>query len=163
MIKFSELGVSLAGTVETADSVTIRKVSYLSPWLKQNGFISIQTSDGYWISLPDPTSMKVMIYDVDGSSTGRNQYGDLLRDRVNVKQKLTCTFPSMYRFDFQIMVALTKDTSCNVRFYSDYSRGFITKKMYVGDREPPLYKGLADPLHPEKQLLQSFNMNLIEF
>lgn len=159
----SQLGVSLQEKISTADSLTIYRVNYATPNLKVKSMISVQTSDGYWISLPDPMSMKSLIYDVDsGDGTGRNQYGDLIRDRVNVKQKLICTFPPMMRSDYQIMVALTKGTSCNVRFYSDYNRGFVTLKMYVGDREPPLYK-MYDPLHPEKQLVQSFDMNFIEF
>ena len=166
MTRLADLGVSLAGTVSTADSATIRKVNYSTPWLstKVHGIVSVQTSDGYWISLPDPTSLKFTIYDVDsGTGTGRNQHGDLVRDRVGVKQKLTCQFPPMWRHDFQIMVTLTRDTSFNVRFYSDYNRGFVTKKMYVGDREPPAYKGLFNPNHPERQILNEFSMNFIEF
>ena len=166
MSSLASLNTSLVGTVITADSVTIRKPAYKSPWLteKVNGVISIQTSDGYWISLPDPTSLSITIYDIDsGDGTGRNQNGEMMRDRVGVKQKLTCKFPPMQRQDFQLMVALTKDTAFNVRFYSDYNRGYVTKKMYVGDREPGIYKGLFDPEHPEQQLYTEFGMNFIEF
>lgn len=166
MSSLGSLGISLAGEVQTADSVTIYAPAYRTPWLKTkvHGIISIQTSDGFWLSLPDPSALKPSIYDVDSDEgTGRNQLGDMLRDRVNVKQKLTCTFPTMWRCDYQIMVALAKDTSFNVRFYSDYERGFVTKKMYTGNREPDLFNGLYDPMHPERARVSAFQMNFIEF
>lgn len=166
MTTLASLSTSLVGTVATADSVTIHIPDYKSPWLenKVHGIISIQTSDGYWISLPDPTSLKPLIYDEDSEDgTGRNQSGDLFRDRVGIKQKLTCSFPPMWRTDYQLMIALTADVAFNVRFYSDKERGFTTKKMYVGDREPTLYKGQYDPLHPERAILTDIGMNFIEY
>ncbi len=166
MTSLSELGVQIVGTVSTSDTVPIQKINYLSPWLKDkiNGYISIQTSDGYFISLPDPVELKITEYDVDSSTgTGRNQYGDLIRDRVAIKEKLNCTFPRMMRYDYQIMLALTKDVSFNVRYYSDLYRGFVTKKMYVGDRNPGIGKRSNNFVHPEEQRVDQFEMNFIEF
>lgn len=166
MTKLSELGVKIVGTVSTADTVPIQKVNYLSPWLadKVNGYVSIQTADGYFISLPDPMKLNTTEYDIESSTgSGRNQHGDLIRDRVAVKEKLNCTFPPMMRHDYQIMLALTRDTSFNVRYYSDLYRGFVTKKMYVGDRNPDIGKRNNNFIHPEEQVLEKFEMNFIEF
>ena len=60
-----------------------------------------------WHSLVDPQTMKISIQDLDsGEATGRNQDGQMFRDRVAVKEKIKLTFPPMYRIDYHRMLRL---------------------------------------------------------
>ncbi len=136
-------------------------MSYKSPWIKCTDMIQI-SSNGQWVSLPDPQSMKVNNYDIDsGDSSGRNQNGELLRDRVAVKEKLELTFPPMYRVDYQTILNLVKAQFFTVRYWSDYYGGIREATMYVGDRTIELYY-MQDKNNKSLGLLKTISMNFIE-
>ena len=51
--------------------------------------LTITKADGTIVPLPDPSEYSWGLQDVDADGTGRNQSGDLFRDRVASKRKLT--------------------------------------------------------------------------
>ena len=135
---------------------------YASPWLKVTNMIQILDSNGEWISLPDPQSMKINNYDLDsGDGTGRNQYGELLRDRVAIKEKIELTFPPMMRRDYQAILNLVKPTFFKVKYFSDYYGEVRIATMYVGDRTMELYY-MQDQTNPALSNTKTVSMNFIE-
>ena len=118
-------------------------MAYTTPWLegKANGLVQVQ-SNGAWVSLIDPSSMEVETYDLDsGSSTGRNLDGEMLRDRVAVKEKLVMEFPPMWGGDYVQMLALVKEPFFQCKYYSPYTNTVREATMYVGDRAGKPYYG----------------------
>jgi len=93
-----------------------------------------------WTSLIDPSKIKHDIYDLDaGNTTGRNLAGEMLRDRVAVKEKLNMEFPPMVADDYYAMLNLIKDQFFDVQYYSPFTGGKRVATMYVGDREGEPY------------------------
>ncbi len=134
---------------------------YRTPWLEVTNILQIYYNNE-WVSLPDPQSMKINNYDLDsGDGTGRNQNGELLRDRVAVKEKLEITFPPMWRADYQSILAMVKDTFFTVKYYSDYYGCVREATMYVGDRQVQLYY-MQDQQNPSMGWTNAISMNFIE-
>ncbi len=84
------------------------------------------------------------VQDIDSAQSGRNQEGDMLRDRVATKVKWQLTFPPLSR---AMMAALLAAIS-NETFEFTYpdprkATGTTTSTCYVGDRTVPVYS-LAD-------------------
>ena len=107
--------------------------------------LTITKADGTKVALPDPKSYSWGLQDIDADGTGRNQSGDLFRDRVATKRKLTLEWPPV------------TDTFFTVA-YPDALTG-ATREMtaYVGDRTTPMYS-----LIDGKWLWESLSMNFIE-
>lgn len=134
---------------------------YYTPHLQCHDWVQV-LSGSDWVSLPDPKTLKVTKYDLDsGDGTGRNQNGEMLRDRVAVKEKLEMTFPHMQRRDYQKILNLTKAQFFQCRYYSDYYQGYRTAWMYVGDQAEPLYYANGET-DITKMLTQEIAMNFIE-
>lgn len=136
-------------------------MAYSTPWVKSTGIVQVK-SGGSWVSLVDPTKMTYNVYDLDaGGTTGRNLEGDMLRDRVGVKEKLEMEFPMMYASDLQQMLSLTSDQFFEVKFYSIKTGATREAVMYVGDREGEAYFNY-DSAHPGQQLWTEIKFNFIE-
>ena len=56
------------------------------------------------IDIADPNTLKWDIYDLDSEQAGRNQLGQMFRDRVAVKRKLTCTWPPMEPYEMAALL-----------------------------------------------------------
>ena len=134
---------------------------YKTPWLKVTNILQVYYK-GEWVSLPDPQSMKVNNYDLDsGDTTGRNQDGELLRDRVAVKEKLEIVFPPMMRADYQAILNMIKPQFFQAKYYSDYYGTTREATMYVGDRQVQLYY-MQDQRYPSQGWTNAISMNFIE-
>ena len=139
-------------------------MAYVSDWLhgKDTGIVEVQNSSGVWVSLIDPHSMEVQTYDLDsGNSTGRNLDGELLRDRVAVKEKLVMEFPPMAAADYSQMLALTSGTFFKCRYYSPYTGTKREATMYVGDRSAKPYYGY-DSANNAAHMWTDIKFNFIE-
>ena len=86
---------------------------------------------------PTPQEMQVMINDVDGEST-RNARGDMVRDRIAVKRKISLKFPPLTDSQIQTILNATSNEFFTVE-YPDPVLGITTKTFYVGDRTAPIY------------------------
>lgn len=136
-----------------------------TPWLegKSTGIVQIlDTNTNRWVSLIDPSVMTVNTYDLDsGEGTGRNQNGEMFRDRVAVKEKIEMTFPPMYRADYVELLSLIKDSFFQVKYFSDLQGKERTATMYVGDRKASIYYRY-DTSSPMKAMVKDVAFNFIE-
>lgn len=115
-----------------------------------------------WTSLIDPSKIKHDIYDLDaGNTTGRNLAGEMLRDRVAVKEKLNMEFPPMVADDYYAMLNLIKDQFFDVQYYSPFTGGKRVATMYVGDREGEPYYDYDVNDH-ENNMWTNVKFNFIE-
>ena len=85
-----------------------------------------------------PSEMQVDIGDIDGESI-RNAKGDLLRDRISVKRKVSCKFPPMTQMEMSILLNEVTSVFFSMT-YQDPILGMTTKTFYVGDRSSPIYR-----------------------
>lgn len=92
------------------------------------------------VDIKTPSEMQVGVFDIDAEGgTTRNANGELIRDRVAVKRKLTCKFPPMTQSQISTLLNSMTATFFSVT-YLDPQDGVVTKTMYAGDRSTPLYK-----------------------
>lgn len=119
--------------------------------------LTITKADGTNVTLPDPKSYSWGLQDIDADGTGRNQSGDLFRDRVATKRKLTLEWPPLTAEKCSTLLNAVTDTFFTVA-YPDALTG-ATREMtaYVGDRTTPMYS-----LIDGKWLWESLSMNFIE-
>lgn len=136
-----------------------------TPWLKgkSTGIVQVlDTNTNKWVSIIDPSVMTVNTYDLDsGEGTGRNQNGEMFRDRVAVKEKIEMTFPPMYRADYVELLSLIKDSFFQVKYFSDLQGKERTATMYVGDRKASIYYRY-DTSSPMKAMVKDVAFNFIE-
>lgn len=104
------------------------------------------------VAIATPSVFQVDIEDVDGES-GRNAKGQMLRDRIAVKRKISCEWPPLTDGEISIILKSVQSVFFEVT-YPDPMEGIeVTKTFYVGTRSAPmLYKGKW----------QNLKMNFIE-
>jgi len=118
---------------------------------------SILKVNGSYIK--NPMSIEVAIYDLDSEDgAGRNQNGDMTRDRKAVKRKVNCTFPPMLQDEMSLLLNAVTDVFFQLT-YPDPKDGTKTITAYVGDRSVPVYR--LDP-RTNQWMYTSFKMNFIE-
>lgn len=111
------------------------------------------------VFIQDPSSLEFQLYDLDSEEgSGRNQKGEMLRDRVAIKRKLVCKFPPMYEDQIAELLQAVSDVFMEVEF-PDPSKGTrTTMTCYVGDRTMPMYTIRKDG----RILYENVNFNFIE-
>lgn len=103
-----------------------------------------------------PQTMSVALEDIDATAT-RNVLGELTRDRVATKRKLTCTWGPLTNSEISILLKAVKDEFFTVSFPDPQEGKVITKTMYVGSRTAPIYTW-----HKGVPQWTSLSMNFIE-
>ena len=112
------------------------------------------------VFIQDPSSMEYQRYDLDSEEgSGRNQAGEMFRDRVAVKRKLVCQFPPMHDDEISALLQAVKDEFMALEFPDPYLGMRDVMQCYVGDRTMPAYtydykKGMY--------LWEGLSMNFIE-
>lgn len=104
-----------------------------------------------------PKSFEATVSDLDGQSN-RNLYGELIRDRIAIKRKLTLEWPPLTQSEISTLLTAVSGVFFTVT-YPDPQEGIVTKTMYVGDRTAPAY------LYDEKNMQVKWTglkMNFIE-
>ena len=97
----------------------------------------IKVNGGY---IQDPSSLEYQKYDLDSEEgSGRNQAGQMLRDRVAVKRKLVCKFPPMKSSEVAELLQAVSDVFMEVEFPDPATDTRQTMIAYVGDRTVPFY------------------------
>lgn len=100
------------------------------------------------VTVPTPASLQIGYQDVDFDS-GRLANGDMERNRVGVKVKLSITWPPMGRADVKKVVNACEPQFFNVTYLDPKTDSRQTKVMYAGDRTVPVYNytlGLYDSM-----------------
>lgn len=107
------------------------------------------------VSIPTPKVYEVTINDLDGESN-RNANGQLMRDRIAVKRKLTLEWPPLTQSQISTILNAVSSVFFSCEFI-DPQNGRITKTMYVGDRSAPAYQVINGQIK-----WSGLKMNLIE-
>lgn len=90
------------------------------------------------VSILTPKSFEATVSDLDGESN-RNLYGELIRDRIAIKRKLTLEWPPLTQSEISTLLTAVSGVFFTVT-YPDPQEGIVTKTMYVGDRTAPAYQ-----------------------
>ena len=101
---------------------------------------------------------QVDIMDVDASTTGRNQSGTMIRDRVAVKRKINCTWNYLTPRQMQVLLSAVQSPFFQVKYLDPLTNSYQTRTFYVGDRSAPMYSMEAKT----GTLYTSLSMNFIE-
>ncbi len=116
-------------------------------------FITINTTE-----LPMPSSFEVTIQDYDSSEAGRNSTGQLFRDRLAVKEKISISWKVLDAQQMSLILNAVSDVFFSVTYFCPKTAGFRTATMYVGDRTSAMYCFQDDG----NILYRDFSISLIE-
>lgn len=106
-----------------------------------------------------PSEYEVQINDVDGEDgSGRNQSGDMLRDRKGVKKKVILNFTAIPQSKAEPLLKAVKPEFIPVT-YLDPELGKRSMTAYVGDRSCKMFR--YDKFKNE-WVWDSISFNLIE-
>lgn len=108
--------------------------------------------------ITNPQSLQVDIQDIDGESTGRNQLGELVRDRVATKRKVSCTWGPLSGTDMSTLLSAVSAVSFSLTYPDPLTGSTRTGTFYVGDRSIPAYRQNSD----DTILWESLSMNFVE-
>lgn len=110
--------------------------------------------------IADPKTLTWDIYDLDSEDgAGRNQEGEMFRDRVAVKRKINCTWPPMDDIEMAELLQAMDDVFFTLRYPDAHDGGYREGEFYVGDRSTPVYMW-NDEKH--KYLWEGLSANFIE-
>lgn len=88
-----------------------------------------------------PKAFSVEISDLEGE-THRNAKGDLVRDRLATKRKLTVEWGPLTQAEVSVILATITDSFFTIQF-PDPALGVTTKTFYVAARTTPMYRNLG--------------------
>ncbi|HFE9851431.1 TPA: DUF6711 family protein [Enterococcus faecalis] len=97
------------------------------------GFLSIEG-----VNVKTPKKFQVSIEDID-SESGRNANGDMIRDRLAVKQKLEISWGPLSDKEISTILTSVKPPFFTVTYPDPETGGQSTKSFYVGARTAPMY------------------------
>lgn len=90
--------------------------------------------------IANPKTLNWDIYDLDSEDgAGRNQQGEMFRDRVAVKRKLNCTWGPLEPAEMSALLKAMDDVFFTLRYPDAHDGGYRAGTFYVGDRSTPLY------------------------
>lgn len=100
--------------------------------------MSILTING--TPIKDPMKLTWDIYDLDSQDGGgRNQQGEMFRDRVAIKRKLNCTWGPLEPHEMAALLQAMDDMFFTVKYPDAHDGTYREGTFYVGDRSTPLY------------------------
>lgn len=92
------------------------------------------------IDIADPQTLKWDIYDLDSEDgAGRNQLGEMFRDRVAVKRKLNCTWVAMEPAEMSALLKAMDEVFFTLSYPDAHDGIYREGTFYVGDRSTPMY------------------------
>ena len=92
------------------------------------------------LDIADPMTMTWDIYDLDAEEgSGRNDEGEMFRDRVAIKRKLNCTWGPLESKAMSVLLKAMDDVFFLLRFPDAHDGMYREGTFYVGDRSAPLY------------------------
>lgn len=106
--------------------------------------------------VPDPSELQVEIMDIDDDTT-RNANGEIIRNRIAVKRKLNCSWPSLKSSGMSTILQAVKNPFFTVEYPDPMVGGRVTKTFYVGDRQMPVYSQINGIVRWE-----GLSMNFVE-
>lgn len=108
----------------------------------------------------NPSSLEFQVYDLDSEEgSGRNQNGDMFRDRKAVKRKINCTFVGLTDAMVSKLLKAVEPVFFSLEYPDPIENVRITITAYVGDRTMPIFK--YDKLK-QCWIWETVNLNFIE-
>ena len=108
------------------------------------------------VLIPTPSTLQIDISDIDGE-TYRNAKGEMIRDRIATKRKLNMTWNALTPKEMITLLGAVADEFFTVEYPEPATGTTATKKMYVGDRNAPMYRNINGNI-----LWSGLTMNFIE-
>lgn len=125
--------------------------------------IKVGTTSDNLVALPDPSTMTVLLQDIDASSTTRSADGTLLRDRVaggaTAKRKIELEWPPMKTDKISMILKAISPEFFWVEYLDPYEGDTRVAEFYAGDRKAPLYNA---NLRGQGPLWEGLSFNIIE-
>lgn len=91
-------------------------------------------------AIKNPTAMQWEESDLDSSEgTGRNQLGDMFRDRITTKRKISVSFPPMNDDEMSLLLNSISATFFSLEYPDPKLGKQNTILVYVSDRTVPVY------------------------
>lgn len=106
--------------------------------------LKVKKKNGSAAVLPTPSELKWSLSDLDADGSGRNQNGDMFRDRVAVKRKLECSWPSLLANEMSELLNAVSDIFFELTYPDAMTGGNRTMTCYVGDRSSPIMRPETD-------------------
>lgn len=106
--------------------------------------------------IPTPSTLQIDISDIDGE-TYRNAKGEMIRDRITTKRKLNMTWNAISPQDMKTLLQAVANEFFTVEYPDPMTGTNVTKTMYVGDRNAPMYRNLNGSI-----LWSGLTMNFVE-
>lgn len=113
--------------------------------IKNGNILKVTKSDTdeYWLPNPKMGGMSISLSDVDGETTGRNQYAVMFRDRVRGAgtsvRKIECTFPPLTGSELTLVLQAIDESFFKLQYPDPYTGSNREAYFYVGDRSTPIY------------------------
>lgn len=112
------------------------------------------------VAIPSPQTLEYALYDLDAEEgAGRNQMGEMFRDRVAVKRKLVCTWGPKVPEEMSTLLKAVDDVFFTLEYPDAHDGTYRTGTFYVGDRTAPVYMWNDEK---QKFLWTGLSMNFIE-
>jgi hypothetical protein len=97
------------------------------------------------IDLPVPTVLQPGIQDLDSEDgTGRNQAGEMFRDRIAVKRKVHCEWGPLSKAEMKRLLSAISDVSFALTYPDPLEGSLKTITAYVGDRTVPMLMPISN-------------------
>lgn len=110
------------------------------------------------IDVKDPASLQFGLQDIDSSSAGRNADGEMIRDRIAVKRKISCKWNALTNSEISTLLSAMSDEFFSLTYPDALTGSSRTITAYVGDRTAPAYTLQTNGLY----LWQDLSANFIE-
>lgn len=88
----------------------------------------------------EPASLQFGLQDIDSSNAGRNLDGDMLRDRIAKKRKISCVWNGLTDSEISTLLTAMEDESFSLTYPDALLGTSRTMTVYVGDRTAPVYR-----------------------
>lgn len=94
--------------------------------------LRIKNTLGTWITIPTPSSYTVGVMDI--SDAKRNANGDMVREIINTKVKLSLTWNYLTRQDYKTILQLCQPSFFELEYTNPIEDDVIEGFFYAGDR-----------------------------
>lgn len=111
------------------------------------------------VAVKDPATLQYAIQDIDSDTAGRNANGEMIRDRVATKRKISCSWSGLENEEIRLLLNSMTNEFFRLDFPDAMMGGMGSGTFYVGDRTAPLYMWNE---RENKYLWEGLQANFIE-
>lgn len=111
------------------------------------------------VAVKDPATLQYAIQDIDSDTAGRNANGEMIRDRVATKRKISCSWSGLENEEIRLLLNSMTNEFFRLDFPDAMMGGIGSGTFYVGDRTAPLYMWNE---RENKYLWEGLQANFIE-